>query len=231
MIKIENLSVTYPDGYQALKNVSMVMPEGKTTAIIGGNGAGKSTLLNTLLGFMQIKEGEIRIGELPLNKKNIKEIRREIGMVFQNPDHQLFHMLVMEDIAFGPLNMGISKEETQARIQEVLLKLGSPDFTNRYVHKLSGGEKRLAAIAGILVMNPKVLLLDEPGTYLDPKARRNLISLLREIPITKIIVTHDLEMAEELADQVVLLSQGKKVAEGSVEEIIRNHELLESHGL
>jgi len=230
VVKIENLSYSYPDGNVALKNVNLNVKSGETLGIVGPNGAGKSTLLLHLNGILRGK-GYIRVLNIALNDKNLKAIRSKVGMVFQDPDNQLFMPTVFEDIAFGPMNMGLSKDEVKAAVKKALEKVDMLDSMERISHHLSFGEKKRIAIATVLSMNPEILVLDEPTSNLDPKHRRNLINLLKELKITKIIATHDLEMVLDICQQVVLIDHGTIIAQGKGIEILADKNLMESHSL
>lgn len=228
MIEIKNLSVTYEGDIHALHNINLSMGEG-CYVIVGQNGSGKSTLLQTLLGLNEFK-GEIDIDQIPLNKNNIKKIRQKAGLVFQNPDHQLFMSSIYDDLAFGLINQGLSQDEIQQRIEEISKQLSLEAYLNRSVHKLSGGQKRMAGIASVLVMNPDILLLDEPSSFLDPKGRRTVIELLKLLNKTMIIATHDLDMAYDIADKVILLNNGQIICYGN-KDILLDKQLLEDNGL
>lgn len=231
MINITNLNIKYPDGHLAVQHLNLHIKEGESVALIGANGAGKSTFLLSLVGIMPICEGAVEINDIELNKKTIADIRKNVGLVFQNPDDQLFMTHVYEDIAFGPRNMRLSEEETDTRVKSALDKLHISHLMQRMSNKLSGGEKRSVAIAGILAMAPKVMLFDEPTSFLDPRSRRLLLPVLKDLSITKIIATHDLDLAAQICDRVILLQKGSLVAQGNPSEILYNNNLLESCGL
>lgn len=231
MINIKDLNIRYPDGHDAVKNLTLQISEGETVAIIGANGAGKSTLLLSMVGIIPITSGTILIDEIKLNKKNVNEIRKKVGLVFQNPDDQLFMTHVYEDVAFGPRNSGYTEEEVNKRVKTALDNLKITHLSQRGPNKLSGGEKRSVAIAGVLAMNPSVMLFDEPTSFLDPRSRRNLLPVLKSLEVTKIIATHDLDLAAEICDRVILLQNGVLVAQGEPQEILENQQLLESGGL
>ncbi len=231
MLKIENLSVGYQEGKNVLKKLNMSIKDGETVGLVGANGAGKSTLLMSLVGILLPFEGRIAIDGIELDKKHLKEIRERIGVVFQNPDDQLFMANVYDDIAFGLRNMGRSEEEIQHRISRVLRELGVEHLEEMSSNRISGGEKRIIAIAAILVMEPSVILFDEPTSFLDPRTRRRLIRLLQGVPMTKLIATHDLDMALELCDRVIILKDGEIFAQGNAKDILTQKELLEEAGL
>ncbi len=231
MLQIENISVGYQEGNKVIKKLSAALADGETVGLIGANGAGKSTLLMSLVGILLPSEGRIAVDGIMLDRKNLKEIRERIGVVFQNPDDQLFMANVYDDIAFGLRNMGKSEEEIKRKISEVMRELGVERLEQMSSGRISGGEKRIIAIATILVMEPSVILFDEPTSFLDPRTRRRLIHLLKGLPVTKLIATHDLDMALELCDRVIVLKDGEIFAEGTSREILTNKELLEEAGL
>ena len=218
MIELKDWSVTWPDGTEAVKKLSFRVQAGERTALIGGNGAGKSTLIRSLVGVLP-GEGYAALAGIPVEKKNYRELRRKAGVVFQNPDDQLFLPRIRDNVAFGLKNLGISPEETDYRVRNILLQFNISGLADRLAMKLSGGEKRLAALASVMVMEPEVLLLDEPTAFLDPKARRNLIRVLKRLPQTMLIATHDLSFAAEVCPRAAVLSRGKLTAEKPTEEI------------
>jgi cobalt/nickel transport system ATP-binding protein len=232
-ISIQNLSYIYPDGTQALDKINLSIKPTERVALIGANGSGKSTLLLHLNGIIIPEAGEVTIGEWSINSENLQNIRNFVGLVFQNPDNQLFMPTVWEDVAFGPLNLGVKGEEL---IQRILQAMAAVDidpqwYGQRYTNNLSGGEKKRIAIAGVLAMNPQVLVLDEPSAQLDPRSRRQLIELLQTLPLTQLIATHDLDLALDLCDRTVVLSQGKVVYDGPTEQVMSNPEFLDGHAL
>lgn len=231
MIKIDQLSVRYNDGNQVINQLDMQIADGETVGVIGANGAGKSTLLMSLVGILLPSEGTIEIDGLLLDKKRLRELREKVGVIFQNPDDQLFMNNVYDDIAFGLRNHGLEEEIIHHRITGIMEELGVEKLQHVNSHKLSGGEKRIIAIATILVMEPSVVLFDEPSSFLDPKTRRRLIVLLRGLKVTKLIATHDLDMALELCDRIIVLKEGKIYAQGRAKEILTNQKLLEEAGL
>ncbi|MEE8398413.1 MAG: ABC transporter ATP-binding protein, partial [Desulfobacterales bacterium] len=192
IVEIEDLQFAYPDGTSALDGVSFRITHGESVAIVGANGAGKSTLLLHLNGYLTPTRGSIRIGDFPLTKSTLRDVRRTVGMVFQDPDDQLFMPTVYDDVAFGPLNFGLSPEAVEDRVVQALETVGALHLKDRPPYKLSGGEKRSVSIATVLSMAPDILVMDEPTSNLDPKARRHLIELLQTFQHTKIIATHDL---------------------------------------
>lgn len=233
MLAVTGLTVKYSpsDKARALNGVSFSAREGERIALIGANGAGKSTLLLSLVGVLEPVEGLVSIGGTLLGKSTLKELRRKVGMIFQNPDDQLFMPTVHEDIAFGPRNCGMDEEMVEARIGAVLESLGISHLRDRMAQKLSGGEKRLVSLAGVLVMEPSVLLLDEPSSFLDPRARRRLIGVLEGLPQTMLLTTHDLDLALDLCERVILLEEGHIRADGPAAEVLRNEPLLVECGL
>jgi cobalt/nickel transport system ATP-binding protein len=231
VIQVRNVSFSYPDGNQAVSNVSFDIGEKSTVAAVGANGAGKSTLLALLAGIHAADTGEIVIGGVPVKKDRLEEIRRKIGYVFQNPDDQLFMARVYDDVAFGPRNFGFSADEVGQMAENAIETMKIGHLRDRAPHRLSGGEKRNVAIAAVLAMAPEVLLLDEPGSYLDPKSRRNFIRAMAELPHTKFIATHDLDMVLDLCERVIILKQGRVFADGKPAELFRDQELMEEAGL
>lgn len=232
-ISIEALSYTYPDGTQALYQVNLPVRAGERVALVGANGSGKSTLLQHLNGILLPQEGRVTVGDYPMDSQHLKAIRNFVGLVFQNPDDQLFMPTVWEDITFGPLNQGIRGEELHHRAVHAMQAVGlCPDhYKDRLAGNLSGGEKKRVAIAGVLAMNPQVLVFDEPTAQLDPRSRRQLINLLAHLPLTQVIATHDLDMALELCSRTVVLSQGRVVYDGLTEQVMSDPELLLRHAL
>lgn len=230
ILQIHNLHFAYPDGHVALRGACLNLCEGEKVALVGPNGAGKSTLMLHLNGILR-GEGDISIAGLPINENNLPVIRALVGLVFQNPDDQLFSPTVFEDVAFGPLHMGLPENEVRQRVQEALESVHMQDFGKRLSHHLSMGQKKRIAIATVLAMRPQILVLDEPSAGLDPRARRALIHLLDELPITMLISTHDLRMVEELFPRTVIMDEGEIVADGLTSDLLANEALLEAHGL
>ena len=225
-ISINQLCFSYPDGTTALHEVSANICAGDAVAIIGANGAGKSTLLLHLNGCLLPANGDIKIGAIEITKKSLSDIRSMVGMVFQNPDDQLFMPTVYEDVAFGPLNQGLTPEEIKKRTEKALLDVDALQLQDKPPYQLSGGEKRRVAIATVLSMSPEILVLDEPTTGLDALGRRQLISLLKGLNHTLILATHDLELVLELCNRVIVLHQGRIAADGPAAEIFQNLDLL-----
>ncbi len=218
------------DGRKALDNVSLIIRTGEKVALVGPNGAGKSTLLLHLNGILR-GQGVVRIAGVVVGDGNLGVIRSQVGLVFQDPDDQLFSPTVFEDIAFGPLHMGLDEEEVIERVAWALEQVGMAGFERRISHHLSLGEKKRVAIATVLAMRPAILALDEPSGQLDPRARRGLIRLLRTLPQTMLIATHDMRLVARLAPRTIVLDRGKVVADSPTPELLGNGALLEEHGL
>lgn len=221
VIQIRGLRYRYPDGTQALDGIDFHLDAGECVALLGANGSGKTTFVLHLNGLLE-GEGVVEICGMPVSKANVQTIRAKVGLVFQDSDEQLFMPTVLEDVAFGPLNMGVPPQEAVARAEKILEQVG---LTHAAMHKaphhLSSGEKRRAAIAGVLAMDPEILVLDEPNTSLDPPGQRDLIKLLRGLPQAKLLVTHDLEFARSLATRAVFFERGRVAGEGTVDEIVQ----------
>lgn len=232
-VSIQALSFAYPDGTLALREVSLLIKATERVALIGANGSGKSTLLLHFNGILQPQAGEITIGEWPIEPQYLRQIRNFVGLVFQNPDDQLFMPTVWEDVTFGPRNLGLGETalEEQARTAMAAVDLDLDRYRHRHTNNLSGGEKKRVAIAGVLAMNPQVLVFDEPSAQLDPRSRRQLIELLRTLPETQVIATHDLDLALELCDRTIVLSQGQIVFDGLTEVVLADAAFLEQHAL
>ena len=228
MISFSDVSFSYEKSRAILEHISFKIDEGEAVGLIGANGAGKSTLMKILLGLLKA-EGTITVGGKEVCEKNLKEIRKTLGFVFQNSDNQMFMPTVVEDITFGLVNYGIRKDEAEVKADKILESLNIKDLKSRHNHTLSGGEKRMAAIATVLAMEPKVLLMDEPTSTLDPYNRRQVINIVNALPQTKIITSHDLDMILDTCSRVILLSDGKIVADGPAEQILKDQELLEAH--
>lgn len=230
MIEITNLTYNYPDGRSALEGITLTITPGEKVALVGANGAGKSTLLLHLNGVLQ-GNGRVCVNGLEVNKKNLAQIRSLVGMVFQNPDDQLFSLTVGEDVAFGPTYQGFDAPTVSEKVKSALQDVQLVGFEERHPFHLSGGEKKRASIATVLSMSPEYLIFDEPTAGLDPKSRRELVALLKKLPQTLIIATHDLQMALELTDRVILLHHGKLAADGKSHEILLNESLLQLNDL
>ncbi|MFA6079212.1 MAG: ABC transporter ATP-binding protein [Candidatus Omnitrophota bacterium] len=231
IVEVNDLCYAYPDGTVGLSGASFRITHGESVAIVGENGAGKSTLLLHLNGFLSAAKGQVRIGDYPLNAKNLNAVRRSIGMVFQNPDDQLFMPTVFDDVAFGPLNLGLSDTEVEKAVAQALDTVGASHLRKRPPYKLSQGEKRSVAIATVLSMTPDILVMDEPTSSLDPMTRRRLIELLKTFRHTKIIATHDLDMAVDLCERTIVLHKGKITADGPTVKILQDEELLRTSSL
>ena len=228
MIEFRNVSFSYDRQKPVVEGLSFSIQKGESVGLIGANGAGKSTIMKLLLGLLS-GDGQILVDGLELNRKNLAAIRQKIGFVLQDSDNQMFMPTVYEDMCFGPLNYGLSREETDARVDAVLKSLGIEKLKHCYNHKISGVEKRMAAIATILAMEPEAILMDEPSTALDPVNRRTVINTIRRLKQTKLIASHDLDMILDTCQRVILLSGGKIVADGPAEDILYNRELLEEN--
>ena len=233
-IQVTNLGYRYHDGTEALRGVSFRVAPGECVGLLGPNGSGKSTLLLHLNGILPEKlgwNGAVCILDQPVTPDNIETVRRQVGLVFQDPDDQLFCPSVAEDVAFGPQQLGLSEAEVAARVQKALAQAGLAGFGHRATHHLSHGEKRRACLAGVLACEPSILVLDEPTSDLDPRGRREFKALLRQIPATKLIATHDLELVVELCSRAIVLDRGAVVADGPVVDLLNNEELMLAHGL
>jgi len=230
IIRVNNLEYAYPDGTKALRGVNLSIFEKESVGIIGPNGAGKSTLLLHLNGILQ-GEGKVEIMGLEVGNNNLSFIRSKVGLVFQDPEDQLFMPTVFDDVAFGLINMGKEREDIISSVKEALEEVGMLDSINRISHHLSFGEKKRISLATVLSMKPEILVLDEPSSNLDPKTRRHLIEILKGIKATKIISGHDLELILELCNRVVLLDKGSVIYGGHPRDILANDSLMQSHGL
>jgi cobalt/nickel transport system ATP-binding protein len=231
IVEVRDLFFAYPDGTEALKGVSFRIEHGGAVALVGANGAGKSTLLLHLNGYLPTTRGEVRIGDTALTRETSILARRAVGMVFQDPDDQLFMPTVAEDVAFGPLNAGLPADQVELRVATALARVGMAHVRERPPYRLSAGEKRAVAIATVLAMSPDILVMDEPSSNLDPRARRRLIQLLQSFEHTKIIATHDLELVVEVCSRVIVLDGGAVVADGPTRDILCDESLMLAHGL
>ncbi len=229
-IEIENFSYKYPDGTVALSDIALSVEHGQRLALIGPNGAGKSTLLLAMAGFVK-GTGKVLINGLQINRKNLKKIRTSLGSCLENPDDQLFMPTLFDDVAFGPLNMGLEPEQVRIRVADALQTVGLAEMADKAPHHLSAGQKRAAAIATILSMAPQIITLDEPDGSLDPKNRNNLIKLLASLHQTLVIATSNMNFAAALADRAVLLDKGRIIADGDAKKIMSDSKLMTEHGL
>lgn len=227
LVAARDLCFAYPDGQAALEEVSFTIHHGESVAVIGGNGAGKSTLLLHLNGVLTPSRGEVRIGDFPITRENLAEVRRTVGMIFQDADDQLFMPTVFDDVAFGLLHQGLAADDVEVRVMQALETVGAAHLRARPPYRLSGGEKRAVAIAGVLVMQPSILVMDEPSSGLDPAARRRLIQLLAGFDHTKIIATHDLDLVLDLCSRVLVMNRGRIEADGLPGEVFADTGLLE----
>ncbi len=233
-IEVQNLRYRYHDGTEALGGVSFRIEPGECVGLLGPNGSGKSTLLLHLNGILPDEpgaNGTVRVNGALLSRANLEAIRRQVGLVFQDPDDQLFCPTVAEDVAFGPQQLGLVGSEVKHRVQRALVQVGLPDFDQRTPHHLSHGEKRRVCLAGVLACEPSILVFDEPTSDLDPRGRREFKALLRQIPATKVIATHDLELVVELCRRVIVLDRGVIVADGLTRVVLDDEPLMLAHGL
>lgn len=228
-IEIKNLFYRYPDGTEALKGINLEFNHGDSVAIVGGNGAGKSTLLLHLNGSLRASSGEVRIGNLPVSDKTLSLIRRSVGMVFQDPDDQLFMGTVYDDVAFAPFNLGLSEDEISRRVENALALVGLSHLKGKQPHRLSVGEKKRIAIATVLSGEPDILVLDEPTANLDPSARRRLIEILKGFTHTKIIATHDISLAFEIATKIIVMNDGLVRADSTPQKLIKDSAPLDEY--
>ena len=228
MIEFRHVSFAYEKNCPVLRDLTFRVEKGEAVGLIGANGAGKSTVMKLLLGLIE-GEGTILVEGIEVRRDTLPEIRRKLGFVLQNSDNQMFMPTVYEDMMFAPLNYMLSREEAEARVDAVLAQLHLEDLKHRYNHKISGGEKRMAAIATVLAMEPEAILMDEPTSALDPYNRRVVINTIRELGQTRLIASHDLDMILDTCDRVILLSDGRIAADGAASSVLRDRALLESH--
>lgn len=230
-IEVEHLSFAYPDGHRALHDVTLSIAPGEKVALLGPNGAGKSTLILHLNGILRGQSGKVCAAGLEVTEKTLGRVRASVGLVFQNPDDQLFSPTVFDDVAFGPIYQGLKEAAVRAQVDEALAAVHMGEYKGRVSHHLSSGEKKRIAIATVLSMRPEILVLDEPTAGLDPRARRGLINLIRELPQTMLVATHDIRMVMELFHRSVIMDRGEIVADGPSERILADEALLACHGL
>jgi len=231
-IVVQNLSYRYPDKTLALQNVNFTIKSGDCVGLIGPNGAGKSTLFMLLMGFLEPNQGSIQILDQELNRKTKKQIRKKIGIVFQDPNDQLFSPTLWEDIAFGPFNLGYNRDEINSRVEKTLESLGIANLRNKAPHYLSFGEKKKAALATILSMDPQIIFLDEPFSNLDPESYAEMLQIVqsyRKQGLTMIVATHDVDVLPDLVDKCILLDKGEMIAERKVREMLTDYDLLSHH--
>jgi cobalt/nickel transport system ATP-binding protein len=231
LVELKDVFFSYPDGTETLKGISFRIVHGEAVGIVGANGAGKSTMLMHMNGYLMPSHGSVIIGDLELNRQTRKEIRKKVGLVFQNADDQLFMPTVFDDVAFGPLNLGLSQDKVLERVAHALETVGCLDLKDKAPHHLSSGQKSAIAIATIIAMHPDILVMDEPASNLDPKSRRYLINLLKRFEHTKIIASHDLDLILEVCKRCIVIRDGKITADGPVEKVLSDRELLESNNL
>ncbi|MFD7294785.1 energy-coupling factor ABC transporter ATP-binding protein [Streptomyces sp. NPDC059897] len=230
-LDVRGLAFAYPDGHQALFGVDLTIGKGERVALLGPNGAGKTTLVLHLNGILTGGAGTVTVAGLPVSAKNMAEIRRKVGIVFQDPDDQLFMPTVREDVAFGPAAAGMKGPELEAQVRKALALVGMEEFADRPPHHLSFGQRRRVAVATVLAMEPEILVLDEPSSNLDPASRRELADILRSLDVTVLMVTHDLPYAMELCPRAVILSGGEIVADGPTGDLLVDADLMAAHRL
>jgi cobalt transport protein ATP-binding subunit len=231
LLLVDDLSFNYHDAIPALREVSLTIRRGEKVALVGPNGAGKSTLLLHLNGLLGGEQSPVRVNGLDMRRENLPLIRSRVGLVFQNPDDQLFSATVFDDVAFGPLYMGYGEEEVRRRVVRALQQVGMAGFEERLCHHLSVGQKKRVAMATVLTMDPDLLVLDEPTAGLDPRGRRAIIELLRELPLTMLVSSHDMRLVRDLLPRMIILDEGRVVADGATAELLAATALLEAHGL
>ncbi|HEX4976730.1 MAG TPA: ABC transporter ATP-binding protein [Nocardioides sp.] len=231
VLDVRGLAYAYPDGHQALYGVNLHVHRGERVALLGPNGAGKTTLVLHLNGVLEAGAGSVAVSGLPVTRPNLAEVRRRVGIVFQDPDDQLFMPTVRDDVAFGPHNLGLRGDALEQRVHEALAQVGMDGYADRPPHHLSFGQRRRVAVATVLAMEPEILVLDEPSSNLDPASRRELADILRGLDVTVLMVTHDLPYALELCPRSVVLSDGVVVADGSTYDVLTDSELMRAHRL
>ena len=230
-LQINDLNFSYPDGYEALKNINLEINKGDTLGVLGPNGAGKTTFILHLNGILGNLDDSIYINNLSINEENLKKIREKVGIVFQDPDDQLFMPTVLEDVMFGPKNFGYTNEEAESKAIEALEKVKMKEFLNKPPHHLSFGQKRKVAIASVIAINPELIVLDEPSSNLDPASRRELIEILKNLDVTIILVTHDLPMALEICDESIILNNGEIKTRDKTYSILNNEKIMKENRL
>lgn len=230
MLKLENLTIKYPDGTEAVSDLFLHIKKGRHVALVGENGAGKTSLMLSVVGVLS-GQGSITVDGVKLTKDTISQIRQKAGLLFQNPDDQLFMPSIYDDIAFGPRNLGVDEETIRHRVEDRLMLLGIAHLRDKTALKLSGGEKRMAALATVLAMKPELMLLDEPTAFLDTRARRKLIEVLKALPHTMVIATHDLLFAKEICEDTVVMKEGKIFAEGKSESLLYDVNRMKEAGV
>ena len=231
VLDVRGVAYAYPDGHQALYGVNLHVHQGERVALLGPNGAGKTTLVLHLNGILAAGAGTVEVSGLPVTKANLREVRRRVGVVFQDPDDQLFSPTVRDDVAFGPANLGLRGAELEARVLQALEQVGMADYVDRPPHHLSFGQRRRVAVATVLAMEPEILVLDEPSSNLDPASRRELADIVRGLDVTVLMVTHDLPYAFELCPRSVVLSDGVVVADGPTYDVLTDDALMQAHRL
>ncbi len=230
-VLIEHLHFAYPDGFEALKGLDLAIGAGEKVALVGPNGAGKSTLMLHLNGIHEPSHGSVRIGEMVVDRSTVRRIRAKVGLVFQDPDDQLFSPTVFEDVAFGPLHMGMPEEEIHDRVERALAAVGMAGSERRMPHRLSLGQRKRVALATVLSMDPEVLVFDEPSAGLDPRGRRELIGILEGLTQTLLVSTHDMRLVEEVFPRTIVMDDGRIVADGPTGAILGDDKFLLAHGL
>jgi len=230
VIRIDSLSYRYPDGQKAINGLDLVVQKGESVALIGPNGAGKSTIILHLNGILH-SNGAVKIMGQPVTDRNMRWIRSKVGLVFQNPEDQLFSPTVFDDVSFGPVNMGLSEIEVRRLVKKALEEVGMSGYEGRSPHHLSWGEKKRIAFATVLAMSPEIMVADEPTSNLDPRAKWSLIALLNSLQMTKIIASHDLDLVASVCSRAVIIDEGRVAADGTIRDILTNNDLLRAHGL
>ena len=231
IVELKNVFFSYPDGTETLRGLSVRITHGESVGVVGANGAGKTTLLLHLNGYLMPASGTVTIGDLELSRRTRREIRKKVGMVFQNPDDQLFMPTVFDDVAFGPLNLGMEGEKVRERVHDALKTVGCLGLEHKPPHHLSSGQKSAVAIASVIAMQPDILVMDEPASSLDPRSRRQLIHLLRDFKHTKIVASHDLDFILDVCERCIVLQDGRVMGDGPSKSILSDRTLLENNNL